>query len=299
MGKVVLITGSSTGFGRRAAETLARRGHAVYATMRDVKGGNAEPARELAELAQAEGLTLVPLELDVTDDAGVARAVDEVVAREGRVDVVVNNAGAASMGLAEGFTPEDVERLFDVNALGPHRVNRAALPHMRKAGSGRLIHVSSTAGRLVIPAMGAYCASKFALEAMAEALRLELAPLGVESTVIEPGAFPTPILGKLGAGSDAGRAEAYGAVAEVPAQLGEGLGAYLSGPDAPDPAEVADLIVEQVEAAPGTLPFRTRVGADTAPLDALNEAAAASQDALLRGFGLVEIAEAAAVANPA
>lgn len=299
MGKVVLITGSSTGFGRLAAEKLARRGHAVYATMRGVAGSNAAAAKELTALAEAEGLTLVPLELDVTDDAGVARAVDEVMAREGRIDVAVNNAGVASMGIAEAFTPDEVEWLLDVNVLGPHRVNRAVLPHMREAGSGRVIHVSSTAGRLVIPAMGPYCASKFALEAMAEALRLELAPLGVESTVIEPGAFPTPILGKIGAASDTGRAAAYGPAANLPEQLGAGLGEAMSGPDAPDPDEVAELIAAQVEAAPGTLPFRTPVGADTLPVQAVNRATAPSQDELLRAFGFAELADTAAVANPA
>jgi len=299
MGKVVLITGSSTGFGRLAAEKLARRGHAVYATMRGVAGANAGAAAELEKLAETEGLALTPLELDVTDDAGVARAVADVVAREGRIDVAVNNAGVAAMGLSESFTPEDVNRLLDVNVLGPHRVNRAVLPHMRKAGTGRLIHVSSTAGRLVIPVMGAYCASKFALEAMAEALRLELAPLGVESTVIEPGAYPTPILGKFGGGTDAERSAGYGPAADLPGQLQAGLGAALSGPDAPDPNEVADLIVAQVEAAPGTLAFRTRVGADTAPLADLNRAAAASQDELLLAFGLGAVAESAAAAYAA
>lgn len=299
MGKVVLITGSSTGFGRLAAERLARRGHAVYATMRDVAGANAGPAAELAALAVAEGLTLVPLELDVTDAGSVERAVAGVAAREGRIDVVVNNAGAATMGLSETFTPEDVERQLKVNVLGPHRVNRAVLPHMRAAGTGRIVHLSSIAGRLVIPAMGPYCASKFALEAMAEALRLELAPLGLESTLIEPGAYPTPIFTKIGAGSDAGRGEGYGALAGLAGQLKAGLGEALARPEAQDPAEVAEAIVAQVEAAPGTLPFRTTVGADTAPLAAVNGVAASSQDALLRAFGLAEIAEAAAVANPA
>lgn len=299
MGKVVLITGSSTGFGRLAAEKLARRGHAVYATMRGVDGANAGAAAELTKLAETEGLSLTPLELDVTDDASVARAVDRVAAAEGRIDVVVNNAGVGSMGLSETYTPEDVARLLDVNALGPHRVNRAVLPHMRRTGAGRLIHLSSIAGRLVIPVMGPYCASKFALEAMAEALRLELAPLGVESTVIEPGTYPTPILGKLGVGTDAGRSAGYGPSSDLAGQLQAGLGAALSGPDAPDPGEVADRIVAQVEAAPGTLPFRTRVGADTAPLADLNRAAATSQDALLRAFGLDAVAESAAAANPA
>jgi NAD(P)-dependent dehydrogenase (short-subunit alcohol dehydrogenase family) len=299
MGKVVLITGSSTGFGRQAAEKLARKGHTVYASMRGVAGNNAQAAKELTALAEAEGLDLVPLELDVTDEAGVARAVDQVVEREGRVDAVVNNAGVAVMGLAEGFTTGDVERLFDVNVLGPHRINRAVLPHMREAGSGRLIHVSSVAGRLVIPGMGPYSASKFALEAMAEALRLELAPLGIEATVIEPGAYPTPILGKIAGGTDAGRDAGYGPLADLAGQLKAGLGEAMAGPDAQDPDEVVDVIVAQVEAAPGTLPFRTPVGADAAPLAGLNGAAAASQDGLLRAFGFAEIADTAAAANPA
>jgi NAD(P)-dependent dehydrogenase (short-subunit alcohol dehydrogenase family) len=299
MGKVVLITGSSTGFGRLAAEKLARRGHAVYATMRGVAGANGSAAAELAALAEAEGLTLVPLELDVTEDGGAERAVAGVLAAAGRIDVVVNNAGVASLGLSEAFTPEDVDRLLDVNVLGPHRVNRAVLPHMRKAGAGRIIHLSSIAGRLVIPAMGPYCASKFALEAMAEALRLEVAPLGVESTLIEPGAFPTPIFAKLGGGTDADRSAGYGPLADLAGQLKEGLGEALAQADAPDPEEVAEVIVAQVEAAPGTLPFRTRVGADTGPLAALNGAAARSQGELLHAFGLSRIAEAAAAANPA
>lgn len=298
MKKVVLITGSSTGFGRLAAEKLARRGHAVFATMRGLHGKNSGVAAELEKLAQVDNLALYPLELDVTDEASVDAAMAEIIRRESRIDVVINNAGFAMMGLAETVTPGDMTHQFDTNVLGPQRVNRAALPHMRGAGSGRMIHISSIIGRLVLPGMSVYCASKFALEAMTEGLRLELAPLGIESTLIEPGAYPTEIFGKIGDTSDGARAEGYGPLAGLSDQLKSGIGEALSSPDAGNPNEVVDVMVAQVEAAPGTLPFRTVVGADAAPVTALNDVAERSQMELLERFGLAEIAKAAQAVNP-
>lgn len=298
MNKVVLMTGSSTGFGRMAAEKLARCGHTVFASMRGVQGKNREVADELEQLAEADGLALYPLELDVTDEKAAESAVAEIIRREGRIDVVVNNAGFAMMGLAETVTSDDMARQFDTNVLGPQRVNRAALPYMRKAGFGRMIHVSSIVGRLVLPGMSVYSASKFALEAMAEGLRLELAPIGIESTIIEPGAYPTEIFGKIGDTSDSKRAEGYGPLAGLSEQLKGGIGEAMGGPDAPNPGDVVDVMVAQVEAAPCTLPFRTVVGADTAPVTHLNDVADRSQVALLEGFGLGEIAQAAQAAYP-
>jgi NAD(P)-dependent dehydrogenase (short-subunit alcohol dehydrogenase family) len=127
--QVVLITGSSTGFGRLFAETLARRGHTVFATMRDPGGRNAKNADEIRTLAQKESLPIHVLELDVTDDASVGRAVD-AAAKAGRIDVAINNAGYYLGGLAEAVTTEQAQRLMDTNFLGPVRVNRAVLPHM-------------------------------------------------------------------------------------------------------------------------------------------------------------------------
>src|SRR5229473_367577 len=166
--QVVLITGSSTGFGRLFTETLARKGHTVFATMRDLGGRNAKNASEIRTLAQKDSLPIHVLELDVTDDASVARAVDAAVAKAGRIDVAINNAGYVVSGLAEAVTTEQAQRLMDTNFLGAVRVNRAVLPHMRRQRSGVLIHISSAAGRIIAPSMGFYCASKFALEAIVE-----------------------------------------------------------------------------------------------------------------------------------
>ena len=173
--QVVLITGTSSGFGRLIAETLARKNFQVFATMRNVKGRNAAAAREIAELARRESLSLQTLELDVTDDLSVENAVSKVVLQCGRLDVLVNNAGYGIMDLAECVTMAQARRQFDTNFFGVLRMNRAVLPAMKRQGSGLLLHVSSGAGRLAIPGMGLYCASKFAMEALAETYRYELA----------------------------------------------------------------------------------------------------------------------------
>src|SRR6266851_1951372 len=183
--QVVLITG----FGRMFADTLARRGHTVFATMRDPGGRNAKNASAIRALAEKDSLPIYVLELDVTDDASVERAVDAAIGKAGRIDVAINNAGYAVSGLAEAVTIEQAQRLMDTNFVGSVRVNRAVLPHMRRQRSGVLMHISSGAGRIIAPSMGFYCASKFALEALAEAYRYELAAQGIESVIVEPGPY--------------------------------------------------------------------------------------------------------------
>jgi NAD(P)-dependent dehydrogenase (short-subunit alcohol dehydrogenase family) len=147
--KVVLITGSSTGFGRLFTETLAGKGHTVFATMRDPGGRNAKNASEIRTLGEKNSLPIYVLELDVTDDASVERAMDVVVGKAGRIDVAINNAGYYLSGLAEAVTTEQAQRLMDTNFLGAVRVNRAVLPHMRRQRSGVLMHISSAAGLLL------------------------------------------------------------------------------------------------------------------------------------------------------
>jgi len=191
--QVVLITGSSTGFGRMIAETLARHGHTVFATMRDLEGRNATNASTIRTLAARESLPLHVLELDVTNDVSVDRAVQVATEQAGRVDVAINNAGYGLEGLAEAVTTEQAQQIMDTNFFGSVRVNRAVLPYMRRQRSGLLLHMSSGAGRLVIPSYGFYCASKFALESLAEAYHYELAPQGIESSIVEPGAYQTAV----------------------------------------------------------------------------------------------------------
>jgi NAD(P)-dependent dehydrogenase (short-subunit alcohol dehydrogenase family) len=221
--QVVLITGSSTGFGRLFADTLARKGHTVFATMRDPAGRNAKNAAEIRALAEKDSLPIHVLELDVTDDASVGRAVDAAVAKGGRIDVAINNAGYYLSGLEEAVTTEQAQRLMDTNFFGPVRVNRAVLPHMRRQRSGVLMHISSGAGRVVLPSGGFYCASKFALEALAEAYSYELAAQGIESVIVEPGAYETPVFGNTVTAADEARTNTYGAVKEIPAKLNAAL----------------------------------------------------------------------------
>src|SRR5260370_7547710 len=184
--KVVLITGSSTGLGRLFTETLAGKGHTVFATMRDPGGRNAKNASEIRTLGEKNSLPIYVLELDVTDDASVERAMDVAVGKAGRIDVAINNAGYYLSGLSEAVTTEQAQRLMDTNFLGAVRVNRAVLPHMRRQRSGVLMHISSAAGRLVAPSMGLYCASKFALETLPESYRSKLPPQQIKSVIVKP-----------------------------------------------------------------------------------------------------------------
>ena len=205
--QVIFITGASTGFGRLFAETLARNGHTVFATMRDPQGKNAKNAAALLALAKTESLSIFTLECDVTSDASVELAVRSAIAQSGRIDVAINNAGYGILGLTEAITTQQAQQIMDTNFMGCVRVNRAVLPHMRRHRKGLLMHISSGAGRVVIPAFSLYTASKFAMEALAETYRYELASQGIESVVVEPGAYQTPVFGNIVRAADQSRGE--------------------------------------------------------------------------------------------
>jgi len=279
--QVVLITGSSTGFGRLFADTLARKGHTVFATMRDPGGRNAKNASEIRVLAEKDSLPIYVLELDVTDDASVERAVDVVVAKAGRIDVAINNAGYYVSGLAEATTTEQAQRLMDTNFLGPVRVNRALLPHMRRQRSGVLMHISSGAGRVVLPSGGFYCASKFALEALAEAYHYELAAQGIESVIVEPGPYETPVFGNTVTAADEARTNTYGAVKEIPAKINAAL---LSA--AGNAQEVADAVLQIIETPAGEKQLRYLVSPESFGVDQINALSKQVQANLLEAFGL-------------
>jgi NAD(P)-dependent dehydrogenase (short-subunit alcohol dehydrogenase family) len=283
---VVLITGASSGFGRLIAETLARKQFQVFATMRNVKGRNAAAAREIAELAARESLSFQTLELDVTDDLSVESAVSKVVLQCGRVDVLVNNAGYGIMDLVESVTLAQAQRQFDTNFFGVLRMNRAVLPVMKRQGSGLLLHVSSGGGRLAIPGMGLYCASKFAMEALAEVYRYELASLGIDSVVIEPGAYATPILGKLEKGEDPGRQSGYGEMAQVPEKLKAKIGSSRANPQ-----EIADIVLQIIETPAGQRQLRYRVGPGGPGVQRINAVTDEVQGQLLEAFGISGLAK--------
>jgi len=181
MHKTVLITGCSSGIGRVTAEKFHTEGWKVYATAR-----NTEDIEHLAE----EGMET--LELDVTVDEDVENAVDTVVQKDGGIGCIVNNAGYGETSVIEDLTVEDLHAQFEVNTYGPHRLIREALPHMREKEDGTIINMSSVGGRLSQPGIGAYCASKFALEALSDALRAEVRSFGVDVVLVEPGPVKTP-----------------------------------------------------------------------------------------------------------
>jgi NAD(P)-dependent dehydrogenase (short-subunit alcohol dehydrogenase family) len=277
MPKRVLITGTSTGFGRDTAERLARRGDHVFATMRDLAGRNAAHCKALESLASEEGLRLRVLELDVTDQNSVDSAIAAALEEAGDLDVVINNAGIAAIGVTEAFTPDQFEQIFAVNVHGVVRVNRAVLPSMRRRRSGLLVHVSSAAGRVTAPALAAYCASKYALEAIADAYRYELVPFGVDSILVEPGVYRTGIHDRWIYPADAARIADYGSTGEFAQRVDGVFQAIVGAPDAPGSGEVVDALVALIDMAPEHRPFRTVV---SAPIQQLLGAYNANADAL-------------------
>jgi NAD(P)-dependent dehydrogenase (short-subunit alcohol dehydrogenase family) len=275
----VLVTGTSSGFGRLTALSLARRGHHVIATMRDPDGKNRDKAAHLRGVAGIEVRAL-----DVTSDDSVTAA----IAAAGELDAVINNAGRATIGLAETITPAQLLRDYDTNVIGMQRVNRAVLPAMRARRRGLIVCVSSGLGRLVMPVVGLYASTKWAVEAMAETYRYDLKPTGVELTIVQPGAYPTDFGSQEPAGDDQARAAGYGPLAGA-------LDAFkqrMTKPSAADPQQVADAIVRLVEAEPGTRPARLSVDATGAPLTVrLNDAHAEVQRELLTAIGMANLAD--------
>lgn len=189
--------------------------------------------------------------------------------------MVINNAGYAGIGITEAFTPEQFRQMHDVNVLGPVRVNRAVLPGMRAQRSGLLIHITSAAGRVTVPAMAPYCASKFALEAVADALRFELVPFGIDSILVEPGIYRTSIFDRLVSPADVDRLVSYGSAADTADRVRETFLSAIGAPGAPGAEEVGEALVKLVEMDAAERPFRTVVSAPIvellAPYNAMSE----------------------------
>src|SRR5262249_25203850 len=274
---VILITGTSSGFGRLMAETLGRKGYTVYASMRQVTGRNAAASEAFRTLAATEGLALHVLDLDVTEEASVDSAVQQVIAHTGRIDILINNAGVGYAGLNETYTLADVHRQFETNFFGVVRMNRAVLPHMRHQGRGLIIYISSSSGRVIVPFLGIYTASKCALEALAESYHYQLYGLGIDSVIIEPGRYATAAPSKSLQPSDPIRAADYGEIAVQLEQAVTDFWAAFSTPNCPDPQEVADAVVEIVAMPSGARPLRLPLGGMRASLESLNQAMAQMQ----------------------
>src|SRR5258705_1327227 len=190
MKSIIAITGASSGFGALAARALARAGHTVYASMRETEGRNAPQVKEVEEYAVDHGVDLRPIELDVSSQESCNAAIQEVVAKNARLDVVIHNAGHMVFGPAEAFTPEQLAELYDVNVLSTQRVNRAALPQLRKQRRGLMVWVSSSSSAGGTPPyLAPYFAAKAGMDALAVVYARELTRWGIETSIIVPGAF--------------------------------------------------------------------------------------------------------------
>jgi NAD(P)-dependent dehydrogenase (short-subunit alcohol dehydrogenase family) len=251
--------------------------------MRQSSGKNAAAKEKLDQLAVEQKLDLHTLDLDVSDPASVQAAVDRVIAEQGRIDAVVNNAGIMSIGIAEAFTEDQVAQALDVNVMGPFRVSRVALPHMRAQGSGLVINVTSVAGRVAIPACGVYCATKFALEALTEVMHYELSGSGVETVLVEPGPYPSELLPNSPAPADTDRCAEYGPRATLREDVMAPFKGIFGAGIPPRTQDVADAILNLIDMPAGKRPVRTVCGMDFGA-NALNETMAQFQREVLQAL---------------
>jgi NAD(P)-dependent dehydrogenase (short-subunit alcohol dehydrogenase family) len=272
MKQVIVITGASSGFGRLSANALAKAGHTVYASMRGTTGRNAAQVADVEKFARDNSVDLRAIELDVGSQESVDAAIARVVAEQGRLDVVMHNAGHMVFGPAEAFTPEQLAELYDINVLSTQRVNRAALPQLRKQAKGLLVWVSSSSSAGGTPPyLAPYFAAKAGMDAMAVVYARELARWGIETSIIVPGAFTGGTNHFAHSGSPADRAR----VAEYEAGPYAGFGEQIQKafaaivPPEADASSVADAIVKVVDTPFGKRPFRVHIdptedGADVA-----------------------------------
>lgn len=289
---VILITGASSGFGALTARALAKAGHSVYAGIRNTTGRNAPAVAEAAAFARENGVDLRTVELDVVSDASVEAGVAQVIAEAGRLDVLVHNAGHMVYGAAEAFTPEQFAQLYDVNVLSAQRVNRAALPQLRRQGQGLLVWVSSSSVRGGTPPyLAPYFAAKAAMDSMAVSYAAELARWGIETSIVLPGAFTqgTNHFAHSGAPADTARMAEYdnGPYAGLAEQSLKGLAA-LEPADA-DVALVADSIVRIVDTPFGQRPFRVHVDPSNDGCEEVNQVGDRMRERMLRNIGLEDL----------
>ncbi|MDB5566324.1 MAG: family oxidoreductase [Tardiphaga sp.] len=292
MKQVIVITGASSGFGALAARALAHAGHTVYASMRETTGRNAPAVAEVAKYAADNKVDLRAVELDVASDASAEAGIAKIIADNGRLDVVIHNAGHMSFGPAESFTPEQFAQLYDINVLSTQRVNRAALPQLRKQGKGLVVWVSSSSARGGTPPyLSPYFAAKAAMDSLAVSYAGELTRWGVETSIIVPGAFTkgTNHFAHSGKPADTARAAEYdnGPYAGLPDMALKGL-ASLEPADA-DASTVADAIVKVVDAPFGKRPFRVHIDPSQDGSEIVNGVADRVRAEMFRRIGIEDL----------
>ncbi|QMW00731.1 SDR family oxidoreductase [Spirosoma foliorum] len=258
--QVVLITGTSTGFGKLTAITLANAGHTVIATMRGKTGKNAAVAQELAAFPNID-----VVEMDITSDESVKQAIEQTLTKYGRIDVLVNNAGVSGFGLLEGYSLDQIRAMLEVNLYGVLRTYQAVLPAMRKARNGLVINLTSGASGFTVPFMVPYLISKFGVETITEGLQDELADYGIENVTIQPGVYPTEMTSGVKAGLNADKPEIVTEYGDSATAKFNAIGAGFFGKMAEfnmNPQTIADGVLALVDMEKGTRPLRY-------PLDAI------------------------------
>ncbi|WP_145013856.1 SDR family oxidoreductase [Mycobacterium marseillense] len=259
---VIVVTGASSGLGRLSAEALALAGHTVYASMRDTSGRNASEVEAVHYFAKDNGVDLRTVEMDVQSQPSVGAAIEKVFNANGRIDVVIHNAGRMVFGPAEAFLPEQLAQLYDVNVVSTQRVSRAVLPHMRRQRQGLLLWVSSSSSAGGTPPyLAPYFAAKAAMDSLAVSYARELTRWGIETSIVVPGAFPggTNHFARAGGPADQAVALEYdnGPYADFGNQVQVAFDSIV--PLDADVCAVADAIVYVVETPFGQRPFRVHV----------------------------------------
>jgi NAD(P)-dependent dehydrogenase (short-subunit alcohol dehydrogenase family) len=289
--KVIVVTGAATGFGRLAATLLAEAGHTVYASMRGTAGRNAVAVQELRALAAQKSLQLIPIELDVLSEASAKTAAAKVIAEQGRVDVVVNNAAMLTIGVTEAFTPEQLLRVFDTNAVSWLRVNRAFLPQMRKQGDGLLLYIGSVTSRILSPFQGPYVASKAAGDALAETMHYENSRYGIDTVIIQPGAYTSGTNHFSGAqhAEDEAVSAQYDRINDLPPKLAARLDSLATPGARTDVGEVAEVVRDVIGTPKGQRPFRIVIDPQHHGAGEINEVAQTMQRDFMARFGIADL----------
>ena len=260
MSKTIFITGTSTGFGKLTAVTLAASGHSVIAGMRNTNDKNAVAAKELQAIENIE-----VVDIDVTDDASVNKAIEKVLIKYGKIDVLINNAAISGFGLLEGYSIDQVRKMFDVNVYSVLRMYQAVLPSMRKEKNGLIINITTGASGHTLPFMIPYIASKLVVESFTEGLQDELIDYGIENVSIQPGVYPTEMNNGSKAGIHADKNAVIEEYGDAATEKFNALGTALFGKMAQfdmNPQTIANCILELVNMKKGERPLRF-------PLDAI------------------------------
>ena len=278
-GVSILITGSSSGFGRLGAEHYARLGAKVFATMRNLPRPE---AAELEALAKSEKLDITVLEIDITKDDQVTSGVNAALkAVGGKLDVLINNAGMSIAGPIEAQDMEATQLIFDTNVYGAQRMAKAVLPSMRANKNGYIFNVSSQLGRVVIPGFGQYSPTKFALEAMSEQMAYEIAPHGIDVTIIQPGGYPTKIWSNQNKPSGELKARLNEDILTAYPQFTAGMGQREPSSSTSDPMDIPRAIAEAIAMPKTKRPLRIALHPVARPQEAINKVSNQMQLAVL------------------